>query len=480
MMVNYVAAGEQETELDREGNRMSTPSNTDQTGDQPPQPNQPAVPDEKTVRRAVAGAAMGNAVEWFDYGIYGYLAGSIGRNFFPSDNPTTTMLLTLSGIALPFILRPLGGIVLGPLGDKFGRRVVLSLTILAMSGSTFLVAFIPNHDTIGIAAPILLVLLRLVQGFSTGGEYAGAATFIAEYAPDKRRGFYGSFLEFGTLGGFVLGASIATILQLSLSSAAMDSWGWRIAFLIAGPLGLVGFYLRTKLEDTPVFEAMAHGETQQLPFGEMLRINWKQILNLIGIVILLNVADYLVLTYMPTYLQGVLKISDAEANLASVGVMLLMMLVIAPVGMLSDRVGRKPVMLATAIGYLLLAWPAIKLIQMLSPLPVTVGLLILGLLLVLMLGTIGSALPAMFPTKYRYGAFSIGYSISTAAFGGTAPLAVTWLIDKTQNNSVIAFYIMGAALIAIIPLLIMPETARISISHPTEIPGTNRQKVSAG
>lgn len=457
---------------------MSIPSQHAESPDEP-QAGQPAEPNEGTIRRAVAGAAMGNAVEWFDYAIYSYLVASVGLNFFPDASPTARTLLTFSGIAIPFVLRPLGGVVLGPLGDKFGRRRVLSLTIIFMSGATFLIGLIPSHHTIGVAAPLLLVLLRLIQGFSTGGEYGGAATFIAEYAPDKRRGLLGSFLEFGTLGGYVLGAGLATIFQLSLSTDAMNSWGWRIPFLLAAPLGLTGFYLRSKLEDTPTFQQCSHGEVQQIPFKEMIATNWRQILNLIGIVILLNVADYTVLTYMPSYLKDVLNISEAESNLALVGVMLVMMALIAPVGALSDRVGRKPVLMTSAIGFLVLAYPAVTLINLKSPLPVTIGLAILGILLLLMLGTIGSTFPAMFPTRYRYGSFSIGYSVSTAAFGGTAPLIITALIANTGSTLIPAYYVMGAAVVAIIPIALIPETARISISHPTRIPGVEPAAAAA-
>jgi MFS transporter, MHS family, proline/betaine transporter len=429
-------------------------------------------PDERTVRRAVAGAAMGNAVEWFDYAIYSYLVTTIGLNFFPDADPTAQTLLTFSLIAIPFVLRPFGGILLGPLGDKFGRRRVLAFTIIMMSAATFLIGLIPSYATIGVAAPLLLLLARLVQGFSTGGEYGGAATFIAEYAPDRRRGFYGSFLEFGTLSGYVLGASLATAVQLGLSEEALNSWGWRIPFLIAGPLGLIGFYLRNRLEDTPAFRhAQAEGETTRAPFTETMRAVWPQILNLIGFVILLNVAVYTLLTYMPTYLTQVLGISDTESLLVLIGVMLGMMVFIAPVGALSDRIGRKPLLLGSAIGFVALSYPAISLVGMRDPLPVTVGMAILALLLVMLLGTIGSALPAMFPTRNRYGGFSIGYSTSTAAFGGTAPLVITALIDSTGNTSIPAFYLMAAAAIAIVPIMLIPETARISISHPTRIPG---------
>ncbi|HEX4248913.1 MAG TPA: MFS transporter [Pseudonocardia sp.] len=436
-------------------------------------------PDERVVRRAVAGAAMGNAVEWFDYAIYSYMVASIGLNFFPDSSPAARTLLTFSGIAIPFLLRPLGGIVLGPLGDKFGRQRVLSLTILFMSGATFCIGLIPSHTTIGVAAPLLLVLLRLIQGFSTGGEYGGAATFIAEYAPDKRRGFFGAFLEFGTLGGYVLGAALATVFQLSLSDQAMNSWGWRIPFLVAAPLGLVGFYLRNKLEDTPAFQQLSHGKPQEAPFSQLLSDNWRQILNLIGIVILLNVADYTVLTYMPTYLTQVLKISDAESNLALIGIMLVMMVLIAPVGALSDRVGRKPMLLVSAVGFLVLSYPAVALINLRTVLPVTLGLAVLGALLLLMLGTIGSTFPAMFPTRNRYGGMSIGYSVSTALFGGTAPIVISALITKTGNTSIPAFYIMVAAVIAIIPIVLIPETARRSISHATEVPGSRSELAHA-
>jgi MHS family proline/betaine transporter-like MFS transporter len=362
--------------------------------------------------------------------------------------------------------------VLGPIGDRVGRRRVLSATIVLMSAATLAIGLIPSYSTIGVAAPVLLLLARLVQGFSTGGEYGGAATFIAEYAPDRRRGFFGSFLEFGTLAGTAAGAGLATAVQLGLDEEALHSWGWRIPFLVAGPLGLVGLYLRTRLEDTPAFrDARARGQTARAPFRETLRTVWPQILNLIGFVVLLNVAVYTLLTYLPTYLTDILGISDTEALLVLIGVMLAMLVLVAPVGALSDRVGRKPLLLASAVGFLVLSWPAFTLIGLRDPVPVAVGVGVLGGLLVLMLGTIGSALPAMFPTRNRYGGFSIGYSTSTAAFGGTAPLVIEALISGTGNTAVPAFYLMGAAAIAVAPILLMPETARKPIAHPTAIPG---------
>ncbi|MCF7551410.1 MFS transporter [Pseudonocardia sp. WMMC193] len=430
--------------------------------------------DLPTVRKAVAGAAIGNGVEWFDYAIYAYLTTQIGLAFFPDASPAARIILTFSLIAIPFVLRPLGGIILGPLGDRFGRKTVLSWTIVLMAGATFLIGLLPTFTVIGVAAPILLLTFRLIQGFSTGGEYGGAATFIAEYAPTKRRGFFGSFLEFGTLAGTVLGAMLATAVRLGLSEEALNSWGWRIPFLIAGPLGLVGWYLRNKLEDTPAFRAAQQEDvTTSAPFREVVRNVWPQILQLIGFVMLLNVANYTLLVYMESYLTQVVDIDETESLFVLIAVMLIMMVVITPIGRLSDRIGRKPLLLGSAISTLVLAIPAFWLIHQGGWVPVIIGIAILGIQLVMMLGTIGSALPAMFPTRNRYGGFSIGYATSTAAFGGTAPLINAALIEATGNTYIPAFYLMLAAAVAIYPLVKMPETAGLDISHPTRIPGTD-------
>lgn len=431
--------------------------------------------DRSTLRRAIAAAALGNGMEWFDFGIYAYLAATLGTVFFPSGNPTASLLLSFATFGVAFVMRPFGGFFFGPLGDKLGRQRILATTILLMSGSTFAIGLLPGHDSIGILAPILLVLCRMVQGFSTGGEYGGASTFIAEYAPDDRRGFFGSWLEFATLGGFVLGASIVTVLTIILPESAMLSWGWRVPFLIAGPLGLVGLYLRLKLEDTPNFKALEETqEVTQSPLRESFT-EWRAILQLIGIVILVNVADYIILSYMPSYLTETLKIGDNSALMVIVFTMVVMMAVITLVGSLTDRVGRKPVMLTGCVGFVILTYPAFWLMSQGNILGTIAGLLILGFLLVLILGTIGSMLPALFPTKCRYGAFAIGYNVSTSAFGGTAPFIATYLISVTGNNFVPAYYLIIAALIAFVPIMMAEETAgtplrQTSRVRTTEVP----------
>jgi MFS transporter, MHS family, proline/betaine transporter len=425
--------------------------------------------DQRTVKRAVIASAMGNATEWYDYGVFtsGAIAASIGTVFFPGEG--NAILKSLALVAIGFVVRPFGGAFFGPLGDKIGRQKVLAITILLMSGCTFLVGCLPTYAggyAIGIGAPILILLLRLVQGFSTGGEYGGAATFIAEYAPTRRRGFFGSFLEFGTLSGYVLGNVVVLAVTLSFTSQQVEAWAWRIPFFVALPLGLVGLYLRSKLEDTPEFKRLEKSgeKAEKAPLKETLVRNWRMIINLVGIVLLLNIADYMLLTTMPTYFTDTLKINDNTSTVIIIGVEIVQMALIAPLGALSDRVGRKPLLLVAAIGYIVLSYPSIKLMQ-----SGNIGLLIVGfgvvaLLLVVMLAVIGSTFPAMFPTRVRYGSFAIGYNVSTSVFGGTCGLIVTALIHGTGNEDWPAFYLMIAAAIALVPILRIPETARVPMA----------------
>jgi MHS family proline/betaine transporter-like MFS transporter len=419
-----------------------------------------------TVRRAVGASAIGNATEWFDYGVYAYAAVYIGQAFFPSDDPAASTLGSLLVFAVSFIIRPIGGLVWGPLGDRIGRQRVLATTILLMAGATFLVGLLPGYATLGIAAPILLILLRVVQGFSTGGEYGGAATFMAEYAPDRKRGFLGSFLEFGTLAGFTFGALLVLLTETIVGPDAMAAWGWRLPFLIAAPLGLVGLYLRTKLEDTPCFRELeqAH-ETEEkttTEFRDLLVRYWRPLLQLGGLVVALNVANYTLLAYMPSYLQTEIGLSsDAALVLIIVG-QLIMMVLLPFSGALSDRVGRKPMWWASLIGLFVLAIPMYMLMAQGFGWAI-VAFTILGLLYIPQLSTISAMFPAMFPTHVRYAGFAIAYNISTSLFGGTAPAANQALINATGDALVPAYYMMAACVVGAIALIRVPETRGCSI-----------------
>ncbi|ANP54757.1 MHS family proline/betaine transporter-like MFS transporter [Streptomyces griseochromogenes] len=420
------------------------------------------VTDPALVRRAVKAAALGNAMEWFDFGVYSYIAVTLGKVFFPSGNPTAQLLSTFGAFAAAFLVRPLGGTVFGPLGDRVGRQKILALTMIMMAAGTFAIGLIPSYASIGVGAPLLLLAARLVQGFSTGGEYAGASTFIAEYAPDKRRGFFGSWLEFGTLAGYIGGAGLVTVMTAVLSSDDLLSWGWRIPFLIAGPMGIIGLYLRMRLEETPAFAAeaeKAEAARAKVPLREMVAGQWKALLLCMGLVLVFNVTDYMLLSYMPSYLTSELKYDETHGLLVVLGVMALMMIVQPFAGALTDRVGRRPVIAAGCAGFLFLSVPALLLIRNGSLVAVALGMGALGLLLVCFTAAMPAALPALFPTRVRYGSLSIGFNVSVSLFGGTTPLVVTALIGVTGNMMMPAYYMMAAAVVGGFAVWRMSESA---------------------
>jgi MHS family proline/betaine transporter-like MFS transporter len=430
----------------------------------------------KTIRRAIAASAIGNATEWFDYGVYAYAAVYIGETFFPSEDPAASTLGSLLVFAVSFLIRPLGGLVWGPLGDRIGRQRVLATTILLMAGATFCVGLLPGYSSIGILAPIGLIVLRMIQGFSTGGEYGGAATFMAEYAPDKKRGFFGSFLESGTLSGFTLGALLVLVIEKVIGSAAMAEWGWRLPFLIAAPLGLVGLYLRRRLDDTPVFRELVNtGETEQETTTQLRHLlgYWRPLLLLMGLVVTLNVANYTLLAYMPTYLEAQIGLSSSDSLTLIIVGQLIMMVLLPFAGSLSDRAGRKIMWWVSVIGLFVLAIPLFKLMAQGFGQAV-IAFAILGLLYVPQLSTISAMFPAMFPTHVRYAGLSIAYNLSTSLFGGTAPAVNQFLINRTGDKLVPAYYLMAACVVGAVALFFVPETRGASI-RGRGIPGTGEQ-----
>jgi len=425
------------------------------------------------LKRAITASAIGNATEWFDYGMYAYGVTYISTALFPGEAAEAT-LFALATFALSFLVRPLGGLFWGPLGDKLGRKSVLAITILLMSAATFCVGLVPSYDAIGLWAPALLILLRMVQGFSTGGEYGGAATFMAEYSPDAIRGFCGSFLEFGTLAGFSAGALLMLGFSVLLGEDVMHSWGWRVPFLIAAPLGLIGLYLRSKMEDTPVFrEVEKDNQTEtetRVELKHLVTQYWRQLLVLSGLVVALNVVNYTLLSYMPSYFKSELNLSTVQSLLVPIIGMLFMMVFLPFAGSLSDRIGRRPMWWISLIGLFVLAVPMYKLMST-GLLGAIMGFAVLGLLYVPQLATISATFPAMFPTPVRYAGFAIAYNVSTSLFGGTAPGLNAWLTSLTGNPLTPAYFMMASCVVGAVAMLFVVETAGSSL-RGTEIPGT--------
>ncbi|QYD72541.1 MFS transporter [Paraburkholderia edwinii] len=426
-----------------------------------------------SLRRAIAASAMGNATEWFDYGIYSYGLTYVSAALFPGSTAQAT-LFALATFAISFLVRPLGGLFWGPVGDRVGRKHVLSLTIILMSVATLCVGLLPSFERIGWWAPALLIVLRMIQGFSTGGEYGGAATFMAEYSPDHKRGLCGSFLEFGTLAGFSLGAFLMLGCSVVLGGDTMHAWGWRLPFLVAAPLGLIGLYLRIRLEDTPVFrevaEAAHHDEHTGVPLRQLLEQFWKPMLLLGGLVIALNVVNYVLLAYMPTFMKTQLHMSDNMSLLVPLIGMLSMMVLLPFSGALSDHIGRKNVWWISLVGLFVAAVPMFTLMTH-GVTGALIGFAVLGLLYVPQLASISAMFPAMFPTQARYAGVAIAYNVSTSLFGGTAPMANDWLIAHTGSTLVPAYYMMAACVVGMVALLFVRETAGCSL-RGREMPGT--------
>lgn len=415
-------------------------------------------------------------MEWFDFGVYGFVAVALGQVFFPGANPGLQMIAALATFSVPFLVRPLGGVFFGRLGDKFGRQKVLSITIIIMSISTVSIGLIPSYASIGMWAPILLLVAKLAQGFSVGGEYTGAAIFVAEYSPDRKRGFLGSWLDFGSIAGFILGAGVVILITSIVGDENFLSWGWRLPFFIAAPLGLIGIYLRHALEETPTFQQHVDkidsnsrkeiAEPPRVSFREIFSKQWKALIVSVGLVIATNVTYYMLLTYMPSYMSHSLHYSEDHGLIIIIAIMVGMLFVQPFMGLMSDRFGRKPFVIIGSIGLFILAVPSFILIQSNVIGLIFLGFLILAVLLNCFIGVMASTLPAMFPTNIRYSALAIAFNVSVMVAGIT-PTFAAWLVEATHNLFMPAYYLMVVAVIGLVTGIYMKETANKPLKGAT-------------
>ncbi|MEU3294693.1 MFS transporter [Streptomyces longwoodensis] len=441
------------------------------------------VVERPLLRRAVGASALGNCMEWFDFGVYSYLAATLGKVFFPGASPAAQVISSFATFAAAFVVRPLGGLVFGPLGDKLGRQKVLATTMILMAAGTFAIGLIPSYATIGVAAPILLLVARMVQGFSTGGEYGGATTFVAEYSPDRRRGFLSSWLDFGTFVGYALGSALVTALNAALTDDQMLAWGWRVPFLIAGPLGVIGLYMRLKLEESPAFQQQLDTHEKSLAqasagseLRSIVKDHWRPLLVCMGLVLLYNVTNYMVTGYLPTYQTETLGRSSGSADVLVLVAMVWIVVLITFVGRLSDRVGRRPVYAVSAIGMILLAVPSFLLLKAHGTWLPILGVLILATLLAGFAAPSAATLPALFPTAVRYAAMGIGFNIAVAAFGGTTPLVTAALVDVTGNDLVPAYYLIAAGIIGLVTVRFLPESAQVPLKGSPPMVGSKQER----
>ena len=427
--------------------------------------NSDASVDPKLLKRAACASFIGNFVEWFDYASYGYLATIIAVVFFPKTDAATGLLAAYGVFAISFIVRPVGGIVWGHFGDKIGRRTSLSLSILIMSLSTFLIALLPTYAQVGMLAPVLLLLVRVVQGFSASGEYAGASAFLAEYAPANRRGFYTSIVPASTAAGLLFGSLLIAAMHALLSSEQLHSFGWRLPFLLAAPFGLIGRYIRLKLEDTPRFKALEHDQhVARAPIAELLGKHRMKMLIAFGVTCLNAVAFYLVLSYMPTYLSTELGMDETASFIAATISLTAYIALIFMMGSLSDRIGRKSMLIGASILFAVLTVPLFKGLAGAGFMMVVAIQIAFGALLTMNDGTLPCFLAEIFPTRVRYSGFAFCFNAANAIFGGTAPLVATWLIGVTGSKLAPAWYLVGAAGVALIAMIGSRETSHAPLA----------------
>lgn len=422
-----------------------------------------ATADGRVVRRATIAGAVGSFVEWYDYGIYGLLTTYLALNIIGGAEAGGLFLANI-GFLVSFVARPFGSVICGYLGDKIGRKALLSTLLLLISASTMCIGLIPSQSVIGTAAPILLIALRVLQGFSAGGEVAGAMAFVGEYARDSSRNFAMCFIAVGSFFALMIGSAFSATLITVLGDSSMEAWGWRIPFLVAGPLGYIGFYIRRRMEETPHFEALRQRNVvQRNPLRTALtsRTHLKAILITILLPAVNGPGYYLLFAYMPTYLKSSLgqhNFSMIDA-LAVTALSLVAIIISIPLmARLSDRVGRRPVLAGSAIAVAVVSYPMFALITTGRMGLAIVGTMVLAVAFSGHAAVVHTVLTELFPTTVRYSAYSIGFSISTIIFGGSAPLLMTEIISATGSSMVPAFAAIITALITLITLFYVKET----------------------
>jgi MFS family permease len=427
-------------------------------------PGEVRVADRGATRRSIQGTAIGNFMEAYDFTLFSLVATLLAQTFYPGNNSGAgNLIATFGTMTAGFVVRPVGGFIFGPLGDRIGRKPVLVMTISLMAVCGAATGALPGYHTIGVWAPILLTVIRIGQGLSSGGEYAGAMTFIAEHAPDHKRGMLAGFLPVGTLAGFVVGAALVTGLQTALSSVEMLTWGWRIPFLLAAPFGLVAVYLRSRIDESPDYEKVHKAAlpiSVRTQFTLTVVRQWKALLVCIGLELAISDTSYMLSGYVPTYLKKTVGLPDNPALVMVLAVLGVLTVGVLLVAMLSDRVGVKP-LLWTGCGLLVaLSIPAFLLMRFGAGYPTKfAGVLLVGLAMLFLSSIEPAVLPALFPTHVRYGAVSIGFNIAVSAFGGTTPLLAETLVAGTGNAMMPAYMLMLAGLVGAITLIFTPEVS---------------------
>jgi len=401
-------------------------------------------------KRTVAGV-VGNVLEWYDFAVFGYFAPIIASQFFPEDDPISGLINAFGVFAAGYLMRPIGGVVFGYIGDRQGRKRALGMSVMLMVIPTTLLGFLPTHAQVGIAAPVMLLILRLIQGFSVGGELIGSISYLTEVAPPSKRGFLGSFAFFGAVGGVLLGSLVATLAHLFFDAEFLQTWGWRIPFYFGFLVGIFGLWMRKGLAESPDFEKEKEkGLMHENPVKAVIKNMPLRIVHLIALIVINSAGFYTIFVWWPTYITNFVKPSIDHAFTANTISMIVFMLLLPLFGLLSDRLGRKKLMMAGFAGFILFTYPLIIWTDQAVFSHAVITQLVFTFFLSLSSGPIAATMVEMFPTSMRFSGIGLGYNIAQSLFGGTAPLICTWLISATTDISFPAYFLITLGVVSFI------------------------------
>jgi MFS transporter, MHS family, proline/betaine transporter len=411
------------------------------------------------VRRGVIAGFVGNVLEWYDFALFGFFAQQIGTHFFPANDPTASLLAAFGTFAAGFLMRPVGGALFGWVGDRFGRKQALIWSVLAMAIPSFCIGVLPSAATIGLAAPVLLLLFRLLQGIAVGGEYMASAVFLVEGAPPGRRGWMGSWGPLGAFAGTLLGSAAGAIINASMSPEAVMAYGWRIPFILGIGVGLGGLAIRRHY-----VERVPHQAPSKSPLGEAFRSHWRTMVHLVALTSALSVGFYTTFVYAATWLHQVVGVPARTALGVNTLAMALALLIIPAAGVASDRLGRRTVLVVAAGALALLAYPLMALMARGQMAGIIAGEIGLGLLVAVISGAMPATMAELAPWRVRCTVLSVAYNLGMALLGGTTPLVAAWLVARTGVKLAPAWYLAAAAALTFIGSLLLPATARHSLT----------------
>ena len=416
--------------------------------------------------RQILAAVIGNALEWYDFVVYGFMTVILSRLFFPSDSEYASLLIAMATFGVGFFMRPVGGVLIGMYADRRGRKAALQLIILLMTVSIAMIAFAPTYAAIGVAAPALIVIARLLQGVATGGEFASATAFLIESAPAGRRGLFGSLQMVGQSVAALGGATAGMLVTQGLTPEQLDSWGWRLPFAFGLLIGPVGLWMRRHLEETEAFVEAAHEPKQHVGLAALLREHLRSVLVCFGLVLSSTIMFYVVLIYMPTYAKTQLHIPLNDAFAAQVTGLLCLTVLIPLFGWLSDRIGRRPVLMLAAALYFVLPYPLMGWV-LAEPTLARLAVMQMALCSAIAVGfgAISTALAEQFPVRQRSTGLALAYNIAVMLFGGFAQLIVTWLIGVTGTPLAPAYYVMFGAVAGFVAAAFIADRHRLQVLH---------------